>query len=82
MNSFLADGTRAAYTPAGESTYTPTPEGVEVYFNGAGCAVTSSSKLVTWDQAEVLAKNADFGGGYRVALANRPPSVRWRGWLE
>jgi hypothetical protein len=71
MNAFLADGTRARYTPAGESTYTPTPEGVVVNFNGAGCAVPSSTKLVTWERAEELAKNADFGGGYRAALANR-----------
>jgi hypothetical protein len=68
---YLANGEVVRFTPAGESTYTPTPEGVVVKFNGVGCAVRSSERLFSWAEAQERAKNADFGDGFRVALKHR-----------
>ncbi len=69
---FLSNGTTTNFTPAGQSSYTPTQEGVLVKFNGQGCSIGSSEKLVSWQEAADLAKNQDFGGGYRVALQHKP----------
>jgi len=69
---FLSNGQEVHFTPAGESSYETTPEGVIVRFCGQGCSVKSSTKLVSWQDAEELAKNEDFGGGYRVALQHKP----------
>lgn len=72
VKMFLSSGEEVHFTPPGESTYTPTTQGVVVEFNGSGCAVQSYSSIVTWPEVEIRARNEDFGGGYRAALKHRP----------
>lgn len=57
------------YTPAGETRWTPTPDGVLVGFCGAGCTVKSSGQLVGWDDvAKRAAANNDFSAPWAACL--------------
>ncbi len=58
-----------AYTPAGETRWTPTKDGVLIDFCGKGCTVKSAAQLIGWsDVAKRANDNPDFAAPWFACL--------------
>ncbi len=68
---FDADGRpcQLAYTPAGETRWTPSKDGVLIEFCGKGCTVKSAAQLIGWsDVAKRANDNPDFAAPWFACL--------------